>query len=387
MPASYHLVYFPYLTLRGTKELRYGRVRVWNSSLLAEQIADPALRDRVTAILQGHRGPGGNKGQSQPLKDIGVVGIGADDLRAYTPSEMRDIIEFRTVFFLACLSSNTLRHGPNAGSWAITAENFSLLVQQFSLESPYIAESSGIIINITRMGYKIGEVTFPAPSYVPQPLTFDWDAELVGAMAWLRRRHRRAYRRIVRAAAVFLESYYNTPSLDLAPRVLLQVSAFEILLDLPDKESRKVFKDSVERLCNNPKERRYRHKFEAWGKLMSDTRTLKGIWADRFYTLRNALIHGDTVHPARYVFRGVQHQLVIAPLVFVLCVKRLIMELGAGAKGSPAFFERLDWRKDMDKDGDDADEETTQGFSLRWTSRPSSSLLGSFSLMGNVDGG
>jgi len=39
-----------------------------------------------------------------------------------------------------------------------------------------------------------------------------------------------------------------------------------------------------------------RYKFQVWDKKLPESRTLKAIWADRFFTLRNHVIHGDTVH-------------------------------------------------------------------------------------------
>ena len=70
------------------------------------------------------------------------------------------------------------------------------------------------------------------------------------------------YRLIMRATAVFLESYYNTPSVDVRARVLLQAASFEILFDLPDQAQRKAFKDAIEAWTGNSGDRHFRYKYE-----------------------------------------------------------------------------------------------------------------------------
>lgn len=140
-----------------------------------------------------------------------------------------------------------------------------------------------------------------------------------------------------------MESYYNAPNVYIGARVLLQVAAFEVLLNLPEKQPRKVFKDEIERLTNNSNERRFRYKFEIGQGRKAEVRSLKGIWADRFYTLRNHIVHGQPISRADYAFRGQQHHLVVAPLMFTLVVKRLIdaVREEQGLEGVAA--ERMDW--------------------------------------------
>ncbi|KPK57048.1 MAG: hypothetical protein AMS21_12000 [Gemmatimonas sp. SG8_38_2] len=55
------------------------------------------------------------------------------------------------------------------------------------------------------------------------------------------------FNRILRATDVFIGSYYNSHTISIPARILLQASAFEILLDLPDTGQRRQFKDDVER--------------------------------------------------------------------------------------------------------------------------------------------
>jgi hypothetical protein len=243
-----------------------------------------------------------------------------------------------------------------------TAENFDIVRQWFTIDSDSFAESAGVILQRHLMGYKISLARFPTPSHVNRPLTFTFDDTLWSELSRLRRSDRKLYGRILRATSLFLGSYYNSHSLGLEARVLLQASAFEVLLELPDSEPRRVFKDTIESLLNSPEERRYRYTFEVRGGKRVETRSLKGIWADRFYTLRNHLIHGEPVRDREFVFRGSQHHLIIGPLMFVSATKRLINRSRADSAKRPAFFETCEWRR---LSSDDEDAGLGHGFGIR----------------------
>jgi hypothetical protein len=272
------------------------------------------------------------------------VSIGTPDFRPLSPAERRQVVDLRSALFLACLSKNVRLKGANAGYSTYTADNFEPYAYSIRLDSPYFAESSGALVEVIHGGYRYGEVQFPTPAHVPRPTPFNYDKNLFRAVEGLRGPHGRLYRRIMRACALFIESFYNTRSFDIAARILLQVAAFEVLLDLPDTQHRRAFKDAVERLCNNDNDRRYRHKFEDRGKKRWDSRSQKGIWADRFYSLRNRIIHGDNVPRSAYHYKG-QHHVWIAPVFFVFCVERLITEAMASKRAAPSFFDRIDWAR------------------------------------------
>jgi uncharacterized protein YraI len=167
---------------------------------------------------------------------------------------------------------------------------------------------------------------------------------------WLRQRQVAFYNRVLRATAVFIESYYNAENVDIRARILLHASAFEILLDLPEQGQRKVFKERVEHLTRIDAEKRIRYSFEMYDKTQNkmvrhpETRTIKAMWAaDRFYTLRNHIIHGNKVRASEYRFRGKQHHLAIAPRFFVQCIKQLIDELLSTKGRDQVFTDRLHW--------------------------------------------
>jgi hypothetical protein len=362
MPSStYELAFLPYIALRNTDSVEFGEARLWNFSRQSSLIADEPLRQRVGELLAMYRDQAGEPARSRPLHDIGVISIGPADFRPFTRQEFREASTLRFVLFLCCLSDNLSQHGPNTGHAMYTAENFDMILQRFVLESDGITESSGVILQRHLMGYKIGVAQFPTPSFVNRPGTFRFDHPLFRELSRLRRSDRRLYDRIIRSASVFLGSYYNSHSLGLEARVLLQTSAFEVLLDLPEKDTRHAFKDIIEGLLNTPNERRYQYKFETRKTRRAESRSLKGIWADRFYTLRNHLIHGAVVRTNEFVFRGSQHHLFIAPLMFVSAIKRLIDRSRAERGKQTVFFDKCQW---AELPVDDDDEVPRHGFRI-----------------------
>ena len=334
----------PYVGLDGTSFIRVGKVRLIKAEDFIPQIADEPMRNRVGDILNMHREKGRNPANSRPVRGIGILVVGQPDFRQFNAAEIQLLRDFRTMLFLSCLANNNRLHGPNAGSFVYTAENFDIVDQTFDLSREYVAESAGAVISMMHMGYKLGETAFFRPAHVPTPTRFRTDEKLLNQLDWLRQRQRALYTRIIRSAAVFLESYYNAPNVDVRARILLQAAAFEILLALPEGTARQVFKDHVERLTNLAGERRFVYSFEiSGGRRRKEKRSVKGIWADRFFTLRNHIIHGEIVRHGEYVFRGHQSHFVIVPLFFVMIIERLIDEARTAKGQLPFSTDRLHW--------------------------------------------
>jgi hypothetical protein len=342
----------PYLGYRSDETIRLGPAQLTNADRVIEQLQPQDVQDHVRMLVQMHRaGPNGRR-PAQPLENMGLLSVGPPDFRALSPADQAAVNELRCALFLSCLATTVRLHGPNAGHFAFTSENFRIITQNFTVGNERISETAGVLVQQTLLGYKITEYQFPKPSYVHIPLNFDYDKRLFNQLRWLRGRSAALYRRITRAAEVFLESYYNTPTLDVTARILLQASAFEILLDLPDSKPRRHFKDAIEQHCSTSRERKYWYSFEVHETTAMESRTTVGIWADRFYTLRNHIIHGHIVKPAEYVFRDIQHHLIVAPMVFVLCAEQLINVWRVSKKKQPQLFDHLAWQSPGPEAGD-----------------------------------
>lgn len=336
----HQLVYLPHIGLSQVDEIRFRGLRLINFDRCADAIPDSTVRAYVRRILDMHKDSARDPTKARTLPDQGVI-LADPSLAPLSRDQRSRAFEFRRALFLSCLTANARLWGVNAGFAVYTSENFDLVTQNFALGNDFISELTGVINRLNTMGYKIGETRFPRPSHINIPRRFGYDENMFEQLRWLRRADSKLYRRIMRATAVFLESYYNTPSVDVRARVLLQVASFEILFDLPDQGQRKACKDAIEAWTGNAGDRRFRYKYEVPNGHRVEVRTLQGIWADRFYTLRNHIIHGEVVADGDYVFRGEQHHLVIAPFFFVLSIQRMVNAVHTLRQGRPVFFDRL----------------------------------------------
>jgi hypothetical protein len=351
MTGPYQLVFMPYLALGGRDRIQIGNVEIWNYDRQKTFIGNDPLRARVDELLSMYRQNGRDADKSTRLRDIGVVIVGGEcGLQPLRNDEFEKVQEARHLLFLCCLSKNCLLRGPDVGHKMITSENFEIIRQNFVLDSPYISEVTGAILRIQIGGYTISGTKFTKPTYVNLPFRFETDELLLEALLSLRGSDPTLFRRITRAAGLFLESYYNSHSVDMGARVLLQAAAYEVLFELPKNGPRKTFKDQIEALMNVKGERVYEYRYEARAGSPRERRTLKGMWADRFYTLRNHIVHGEDVSPREFRFLRAQHHLTISPLMFSQCVKRLVDAELQSRKQQKRFFERVDWTVIQEKD-------------------------------------
>lgn len=332
------VVYFPYLFLGERKEVNFDNVDVWNFGKKSKQyIKDGKLRAYVRKLLYS------NIHYGRSIKDIGVLSIGATDFREFNAEKLQAANEVRLLLFLSFLAQNNTRgYGANTGHYMATAENFEFVIQNFQPDTDHISERAGKIVSKLVGGYKLGRKKFYAPSYVIKPLRFSLDGLLIEQVLRLKTKGgKRLYKRILSATDLMFEGYYNNPGLSDNARVLLQIAAFETLLDLPDRYQRKEFKDKIETYCDLPSEKKYRYSYETRVGKTKETRSRKAIWADSYYTLRNHIIHGDKVRTEDLVFKRTQRHLDIAVLFFVLLVKMLVNEKFR----KKIFYDEVTWQK------------------------------------------
>lgn len=329
-------------------------VKIWNYGLkAADYIPDPAQREVIDKFMNA------NIRHKRPVTDMGLVMIGDKfDFRAFTTEEKQLCQEVRLLLFLGSASySSTMERGPNTGHYVATSENFSLIEQNFEFDGQYTSVRDGYIIEKLIGGYKVGEITFPTPDYTPNPISFRHDVKLISNMLRLRKTQKRMYRRIMRATELLMQSYYNDTKLSQPARILTMAAAYETLFELPETGQRKKLKAEFERM--------FAHKGDPMvtfishyekGKAVKVRKSVKVYWADRFYQLRNSIIHGSPMKPSDYVFRGVQRHFDIAVLFFVLAIKQMIGEK-PGIKPTHDFIK---WDKNGGKD--DADDVEYEGF-------------------------
>ena len=327
--------YFPYIFLGDREEIDLGMVKVWNfRKKYAEYITDPKLRIYLGSILLS------NIYHRDPISDMGIVSINQTDFREFGRKERELTEDIQASLFLSALFSNVPPLGSaNAGWFMITSENFELVIQNFQPYSSNIAEKIGRIVTITTGGYKIGEQKFIAPRYVHKPHSIRYDERFLHYLFDLNQKEgKRLYRRIIRSADLFKQAYYNDQSVSDNARIMLIAAAFETLLNLPKRDQRKVFKELVSKYCDTTKDKKYSYKYEIRTGLVRDVASRKVIWADRFYTLRNHIIHGERIPDSEHYFRGAQH-LYIATYFYLVLIKKLMNKLFR----KKIFFDAVSW--------------------------------------------
>ncbi len=320
---------------------------IWHFHSLAEKyIPDQTMRDLIMKLLNANV-----QGDLQEkIKGIAVASIGNTDFRSFSDTEERQVQEAKLILFLSKIAkTNTAILGSGADGWTLsTSENFEPVYQNFEVGNDHIAERAGYIINVGIGGYKINEKKFYKPSHVViSPFGLSFDKELLGQLLRLRKNNgKRLFRRIVRATELLFQAYYNNTNVSRNARILLIAAAFETLLDL-EEPARKSFKDCVEKYCDIPGEAKYRHYYYSYGRANRDkNKSMKVLWADSFFQLRNQIIHGDVVPERMYQFQSGDRHLDISVLFFTQLVKSLINERSSDQK---PFADQMEWKQRKDK--------------------------------------
>jgi hypothetical protein len=354
---SMQITYLPYLSMGRYEEAIFKplNVRVWNYARKSTQyIPDITARTAVDALMAT------NVAHGRSINDMGIISVSNFDLREYTPEEKALCKETALLLFVGSLArGGVIGRGANAGHYVSTTENFTVVEQNFVQEGDRIATQDGYVVNIRIGGYKISEVKFGRPDYTPAPLDSNGDGRIIDDLLKMRAKQKRIYRRLMRAIDMFKQAYYNDTKLSQQSRIMLITSAYEILFDLPESGQRARLKENFRQLFVMPTDIKRRYKSERGSGRPSvwEIDSIKVMWADKFYTLRNKIIHGSPLKPADFVFCDKQRHFDIAVLFFVLGLKKIMGNTSSVAETA----DQIVWEKHEDPDGSDG-EENYEGF-------------------------
>jgi hypothetical protein len=325
-------------------EIDFGFAKVWNFIRKKDvYISDESIKSKITRILSCY------KSQNNSLiNDIGVVYVRRCDFRKFNDKELGLVREVRHLLFLSCLSkNNTCKYNCNSGHKMFTADNFDIIYQNFILEGDSFSERSGEIINFSRSGYRLGNIVYQRPGFVPTPLRFEIDNDLLAHLIELKGKKPKIYGRILNATEIFFGSYYNSHYVSRNARILLQMNSFEMLLQFPKVKQREYFRRTIKNLTVHNADREYIYNVKDKGKIIEPLRghkyTLKEIWADQFYSLRNKIIHGQRVDDDDFIFKKSQCHYNIAVLFFILLIKKQIEKSLRNKKYNCDF--EINWEK------------------------------------------
>lgn len=323
-------------------EIEFGFAKVWNfNSKKDKYVKNLEIKDKLEKIFSMY--VSGNSIDKYAIGGIGIVSIGKIDFRHFSPDEMEIVKNIQNILFLCFLSKNNIHpFNPNMGHRMATSDNFDIVIHKINLEDDYVAERTGYIVPFLIGGYKFDELSIQKPSYVPSP-NFSLDMNLFSGLLELKNKRPLIFKRIMTATEIMRESYYNSPHLSENARILLQMSSFEILLEIPEgREKRKFFKEKIGKICNLPNEKTYVNYYQKGKK---ENLTFKQLWAEKFYLLRNNIIHGNSLSEKDFIFKKKQRHIEIASLFFILSCKK---QLERSLKNFPCDYEIV-WKKWRDR--------------------------------------
>lgn len=340
-PKQYHFVVFPYSNLK-IKEWNLGFAKIWNFDLMKEvYIPDAKLRNQVAKVLSNYTAQFGG------VNGIGIGLIGENDYRELTLGEYETLNEARLILFISTLAkSNTVTFNGNVGHSMFSSENFEYARISVALDTEYMTETTGFVIPSWHGGVKIVENKIIRPRHVPTPFRQEVEGGLLNSLLTLRKKKPLVFYRVISAISIFYESYYNSHQISHNARILLQASAFEVLLQAKLGKGRETMKNFVKKYANYPEDKVLLYKSKRSKKASQESGTIKEVWADKFFTLRNDIIHGHIPKPLEFNFRRQRH-FDIALYFFIFTIKRVLERV----LRKQIFDDDLVWKTWKDKTG------------------------------------
>jgi hypothetical protein len=221
-----------------------------------------------------------------------------------------------------------------------SSENFSLTHFSIVTENDDMTEYTGFVLPKWIGGIDIDKNLQLRQKHVPTP-RFGISEDLANSLVLLRKKKRRDFRRIISAIEVFFESYYNSAEVSHNARILLQASAFEILLSSESGKGREKTKAFIKKHANTSSDKILSFKSErGTTKSVIEQGTIKEKWADSFFTLRNHIVHGNLPKDKDFMFGKWQRHFDIALYFFIFILKRKIED----ALGKDIFSDDISWK-------------------------------------------
>lgn len=342
---KHYFICLPYLNLPNQiKGFDFGFAKIMNFEFDRQvYIPNEAVRKQVESILQNYITAHAKSGR---VRGIGLVMLKENAHKEFTQEELQRMDDARLILFISAVAqTNTVTRNVNTGHSMVSSENFESM--QFSVvpDEEYMSEYMGFVVPVWHGGIKISENKIIRPRHVLTSHNFHFEQDLFNNLVKLRARKPKVFRKLISSIQVFFESHYNTHQISQNARILLQASAFEILLETKTGECRKSMKEFVKKYANYPEDKTLTYKSERKHKIVVEIGTIKELWADRFFTLRNHIIHGLRPKSSEFYFKSWQRHFDIATYFFVFALKRKIEE----ALRKQIFNDDMVWKSWVDE--------------------------------------
>jgi hypothetical protein len=272
--------------------------------------------------------------ERKTVRSIMICSYEREDYRSITEEEERKIRSATDALVMAtiCPTVVVAVENDNRSMAPPSSDRYDLLLVNLIPGDDYISVRAG---SLTIGAYRIGELTFPQPFHLGGSFGYPSETILNGLGAAIALSAQRDdHKRLLRSLEWFRHAHTETHQVSNVSKVVMMATAFEILLDVPDRGVKKQFiAEYLDQNCSfDATIREVRTLPIGGGKTEDHSYSRMAWWAWDFYNLRNTIVHGDEITPdeLRYDVPGRPWvtQLMIADIVFYDVVVRQLYRLG-----------------------------------------------------------
>lgn len=308
--------YLPWADLKD--EFTIGPVSFWPFYEKAdERITDSALRNELTQFFQTFVDNVGS-----PVKSVVICSIDEINVRRFTSQEFEAMIAA-----VDCLLFSAIATGVESG---VRSDNTSMAppsADRFDLAARWVwPMPNGLVLktdNSTQF-WSHGEYLITRPISLGGSYPGNYKPLLNGLSQVFESGFPSETRgRLFRALEWFRFAHTESTAVSWMHKVVMMATAFEILLDFPERDKRRYFIKEIDARF------RLAESFlvelpDGQGGTLSVCKAAE--WAGQFYKLRNDIVHGDEVNPERLRYKQWVTHLIVADRVMLEWVKRLLYE-------------------------------------------------------------
>lgn len=319
------LPYAPLLHETQLGDVRFYPIKPGQRNVLYKHIKDRAIREHIKAFFRQHQTIG-----KFEIENIALATVGDLNLRVLNDEEMAKLEIAKHILTFACIDRNRYF------DWC-TSDNFEIIYQSFIPGNMSIAPVSGAIHSMMDGGWEIKDIVFSKPHWIKIPSYVDYDKDLLSAFErCLTDKDDLQNQRILRSLGWYYNAYKNTHDISQFSRILMMATAFETLLGLGNEKRRK-FRSKIHKLLGEDSELSIPITVPTKdGGKTTELWSAKQVWADCFYKLRSAIVHGDSIKHEQINYNNRGH-FFIADRFYRECVKRILENKKYYGKYIPAF--------------------------------------------------
>jgi hypothetical protein len=308
--------YFPNVHVNKT----YGHFRVWNWHKHKTEYTSDML---VLAFLERYfavyvRSDGKPEQRITILEDLIPPSTSANGV----PIGISRFSHLMMLGFLITMPVN-----PEDGFFACTSDNFTAYHQVFDPQRFTASVDFGSYMQTQWIGSPLEKLKLLTPQYVPDQASGVSNERFIEYLASVCDLQSLEVERLFRSLHWVQFAFSNVPGYLDASRHVAMATAFEILLDLPEKGKAREFSERVNNLISPNNLPTSTRQLLFFGQLKPVTENVVGWWCREFYDLRSRIVHGDEIRTSDYSMNGIQH-LKLALYLFCDCVQGLLVKWG-----------------------------------------------------------